>query len=255
VRGFTGASKPIPGLSFYAYGTLRTGVHVGTADLDADAMEEILTGSGPRYSFGPHVRGFNYDGGKADAIPAVNFFAYQSYKYGVEVAGGDVEGDGFSEIVTGPGPAPFYEPNLRIFDYDGSGINLKTEDRPFLGWYGLLVGGGDFDASGQSEVTASLGPGAGQPSDVKVYRYQGGLNLLTQFTPFPLLQGGAHQGSGDVELDSDEELCVTPGFLPANPGSLKVYRLGGLGFSSLPKFDQTVFGSYGATCTIGNMGI
>ena len=52
-------------------------------------------------------------------IPAVSFQAYGTLKYGVNVACGDLDGDGIDEIVTAPGPAPLFGAHVRGWDYDG----------------------------------------------------------------------------------------------------------------------------------------
>ncbi|MFN7973550.1 MAG: PKD domain-containing protein [Acidobacteriota bacterium] len=110
VRAFRRALGPIPKVDFYAYATLRYGAGVAGASLDADAFEEIETGAGPGAPFGPHVRAFNFDNVGVSAIPSINFFAYQTLRYGV-VDKGDVDGLAGDEIVTSPGPGPTFGPS------------------------------------------------------------------------------------------------------------------------------------------------
>jgi len=101
VRGFEVDGTPLPGLSFLAYGTNKYGVNVAAGDLDGDGFDEIITGAGAGEVFGPHVRGFDYDGGTSvSPVPGVSFFAYGTHKWGVNVAAGDFDGDGYDE--TGP---------------------------------------------------------------------------------------------------------------------------------------------------------
>ena len=63
-----------------------------------------MTGAGPGAVFGPHVRGFNVDGTVAEPLSGVNFFAYGTPRWGVHVSCGNVDDDGYDEIVTGAGP-------------------------------------------------------------------------------------------------------------------------------------------------------
>lgn len=75
-------------------------------DYEGDAVEEIVATPGPGQVFGPHVRGFNYDGGPLTVLPKVNFFAFSTTKFGVNAAGGQVQPTvGFmgmgEEILTG----------------------------------------------------------------------------------------------------------------------------------------------------------
>jgi len=126
VRGWNvdgGAAAPIAGISFFAYGTLKWGANVCCVDLDGDGYDEIVTGAGPGAVFGPHVRGWNYDGGQLAAIPTVSFLAYGTNKFGVRVAGGDLDRDGYGEIVTTPGPGQVFGPHVRGWNYDGQAVS------------------------------------------------------------------------------------------------------------------------------------
>jgi hypothetical protein len=125
VRGWNvdgGAAAPIPGISFFAYGTLKWGVNVTCADIDGDGMDEILSGAGPGSVFGPHVRGWNYDGGTLTPIPGVSFQAYGTNQFGVRVSGGDLDGDGIDEINTTPGPGQVFASHVRGWNYDGTAL-------------------------------------------------------------------------------------------------------------------------------------
>ena len=103
---------------FFAYAnSFRGGVNVAIGDLNGDGIKEIITGAG--YNGGPHVRVFRKDG----ILINPGFFAYDSsFRGGVNVAVGDVDGDEIDEIVTGPGLGG--SPLARVYDRNG---NLKTE--------------------------------------------------------------------------------------------------------------------------------
>ena len=73
VRAFhyeAGTVSPLAKVSFFAYGTLRFGVGVSGAALDADAYDEIVSGAGPGAVFGPHIRAFDYDDRRVLPRPA-----------------------------------------------------------------------------------------------------------------------------------------------------------------------------------------
>ncbi|MFN7975172.1 MAG: hypothetical protein U0166_22945 [Acidobacteriota bacterium] len=72
---------------------------------------EILTAPGPGPTFGP-IRGWNFDGITVAPLTKVSFFAYLTLKYGANVGAGDVEGDGYDEILTGPGRARPSDPTF-----------------------------------------------------------------------------------------------------------------------------------------------
>src|SRR3990170_1971886 len=75
--------------------------------------------AGPGAVFGPHVRGWNVDGGAAAAIPAVSFMAYGTNRWGVVVACGDLDGDGIDEILTAPGPSAQFGADVLGWNFDG----------------------------------------------------------------------------------------------------------------------------------------
>ncbi len=182
VRAFswdgTGVAS-LPGVNFFAYGTPRYGVNVAAGDLDGDGMDEIVTGAGPGALFGPHVRGWNVDGGTAAPLPGVSFFAYGTLRYGVRVSCGDVDGDGIDELVTGPGPSARFGAHLRGWDTDGNGVT-PLPGFSFFAWppsearYGAGVWAGtDLDNDGRDEIIAVPGPDPSFGSPVKVFSYDG----------------------------------------------------------------------------------
>jgi fibronectin-binding autotransporter adhesin len=96
--------------SFFAYDqTFLGGVYVAAGDVNGDSSADIITGAGP--GGGPHVRVF--DGGSLQ--PLQSFFAFDAnFQGGVRVAAGDVNGDGFADIITGAGPGG--GPHVKVFD-------------------------------------------------------------------------------------------------------------------------------------------
>jgi hypothetical protein len=188
--------QPMAGVSFLAYGTNKWGVNVAAGDLDGDGYDEIVTGAGPGPVYGPHVRGWNVDGGSASPIPGLSFLAYGTNRYGVNVTAGDVDGDGVSEIITGPGPSPAFSAHIRGWDWDGSTLTpLPGIDFQCFGkLYGARVfAGPDLDGDGRAEIVVGGGPNpdpTGQ-SHVWVYGYDGTVvNDLYMIDPFPGLTHG-----------------------------------------------------------------
>jgi len=209
VRGFgyTPGSgvRPLPGVSFFAYGTPRFGVNVSCGDLDGDGTDEILTGAGPGAIFGPHVRAFSWDGAVAiSPVPGVSFFAYGTLKFGVSVAAGDIDGDGIEEILTGAGPGDIFGSHVRAFDYDGASSVVPVPGASFFAFetsrYGVRVSAGDLDRDGTDEILAVPGPDPGIGCLVRAFRLEGGVVTPVEeinFFAFALPgYGGSIAGAG-----------------------------------------------------------
>ncbi|MFN7972703.1 MAG: Ig domain-containing protein [Acidobacteriota bacterium] len=223
VRAFLNDGTVISSVNFYAYGTLRYGVNVGAADVDADHIAEILTGPGPGAVFGPHVRGWNYDGIWPLPMARIAFYAYATLRYGVNVGGGDVDGDLVEEILTGPGPGVMFGPQVRGFDYDnvaidtmGGRVNFQAFATP---QYGVNLALGDVDADGFEEIACSPGPGASAsfPSRFVGFDYDDvAIAALPGYdvTPFATLYGG-RVGLGDIDADDASDLLAAAGQDPS----------------------------------------
>ncbi|MDD4289676.1 MAG: putative glycoside hydrolase [Patescibacteria group bacterium] len=81
---------------FHPYNTnFKLDINLAIGDVSGDGMNEIITGAG--LGGGPHIRIFDYQGNLIS-----QFFAYEkTFRGGVSVAIGDVNGDGMNEIITG----------------------------------------------------------------------------------------------------------------------------------------------------------
>ena len=116
VRAFSLAGGVVTEVaSFFAYDpAFPGGVSVAAGDVTGDGVAEIITGAGP--GGGPHVRAFSVAGGVATEV--ASFFAYDpAFPGGVNVAAGDLTGDGVAEIITGAGPGG--GPHVRAFSVAG----------------------------------------------------------------------------------------------------------------------------------------
>jgi len=176
--GTTGVTAT-PGVSYFAYGTPKWGVNVSAGDIDGDGYDEIVTGAGPGSVYGPHVRGWNVDGGAAASIGGLSFLAYGTNQFGVNVSCGDVDGDGIDEIITGPGPGVVFGAHVRGWNYDGESLAPMT-GISFFAWppetalYGAKVfAGADFNGDGRDDLVAGCGPDIAVGTPVKVFTFNG----------------------------------------------------------------------------------
>jgi len=96
--------RVMPVLSLLAYDTaFRGGVFVAAGDVDGDGRDDLITGADA--GGGPHVRVFSVARGFTRVSELAGFMAYDpAFRGGVRVAGGDVDGDGRADIITGAGP-------------------------------------------------------------------------------------------------------------------------------------------------------
>ena len=234
-RGFDDNGTPLPGLSFMAYGTNKYGVNIAAGDLDADGFDEIITGAGPGDVFGPHVRGWNYDGTPGvTPVPGVSYFAYSTPKWGVNVAAGDIDGDSFDEIVTGAGPGAVFGPHVRGWNVDG-GAAQAIGAVSFLAYgtnkYGVNVSCGDVDGDGIDELVTGPGPGGMSGAHVRGWNYDGDqVSSLPGFSFFAWneYQFGTNVFAGaDLNGDSRAELVVGCGPDPDAGTPVKVYLYDG----------------------------
>jgi hypothetical protein len=161
VRIFSGANGQVLG-SFYAYSPVFTGgVRVAAGDVNADGFADIITGAGP--GGGPHVRVFSgFDGHQL-----ASFYAYSStFTGGVYVAAGDVNADGFSDIITGSGPG--ITPEIHV--YSGFDGHMFPPIAPFdtsFSSAGVRVSSAYLDSDFSEEIIASSG--SGNTPSVKVF--------------------------------------------------------------------------------------
>ncbi len=258
VRGFKyhgNDAEPLTGLNFLAYGTNKYGVNVAAGDLDNDGFDEIITGAGPGAVFGPHVRGWNYDGtGAVTSLAGVSFFAYGTPKWGVNVTAGDLDGDGYDEIVTGAGPGAIYGPHVRGWNVDG-GAAAAMGGVSFLAYgtnkFGVNVACGDIDGDGIDEIVTGAGPGAVFGSHVRGWNVDGGTatalaNLNLFAWPSSEIRYGAEVFAGaDLDGDGRDEIVVGQGPDPEAGTWVKVYQFDGS--QAVEWFSLETFGDLGLT--------
>jgi len=241
VRVFAAADNGDLLFVFPAYGTPAYGVNVATGDVTGDAISDILTGPGPGAVYGPHVRGFSING---TPLPQLSFFAYGTNKFGVNVTGGDIDGDGFDEIITGAGPGAVFGPHVRAFDYDGTpgvdpvpGVSYFAYGTPK---WGVNVTAGDLDGDGFDEIVTGPGPGAVYGPHVRGWNVDGGVLIPmagVSFLAYGTNKFGVMVGSGDVDGDGMAEIVTGAG-----PGSVfgahvRGWNCDGGAVTALPGFD------------------
>ena len=218
--------------SFLAYGGgFAGGVRVAAGDVNGDGLVDIITGAGP--GGGPHVRAFSLAGGVTEVA---SFYAYApSFTGGVLVAGGDVNGDGIAEIITGTtragGP-------VRVFTIGGPG--QIAEIASFFAYIPAFKGpvrvaAADVNGDGLADIITGAGPGGG-PHVVVWDLGGGGLTMLASFyaypsafcdigttTPDPTFCDGVYVAAGDVTGDGLAEVITGTN---RDGGPARVFQIG-----------------------------
>jgi hypothetical protein len=237
VRCFQPEGQVVHNAGFMAYGTLRWGVNVACGDIDGDGTDEIVTGAGPGDVFGAHVRGWNWDGGPdTTAISGVNFLAYGTHRWGVNVACGDIDGDGIDEIVTGAGPGDVFGPHVRGWNWDGSGSVTPFGEVSYFAYetlsYGVNVACGDLDHDGIDEIITGPGPNPAFGSRVKAWDWDGSGAVEAMpgidFFAYPwstMKYHGVVVAAGDVNGNGHDELVTAPGPGPEADAYIRYWKV------------------------------
>jgi uncharacterized repeat protein (TIGR01451 family) len=222
-----------PIFQFLAYeSSFRGSVRVATGDVTGDGIPEIVVGPG-RNRVG-QIRVFT-----PNPIGSINYtelVGYRtlpfgpSYRGGVEVSVGDVDGDGVGDIIAGQSNGAGL---VRAFLcstndpvnplYDGVANTPYRSFRAFPGPYtgGVMVAAGDFgtyangaktsnDPDGIAEI--AVGSNAGMKTTVKVYDVSGAPKVVRTILPFgPAFRGGVTLSTAKYTSDAVDDLFVGAG--------------------------------------------
>jgi hypothetical protein len=197
----TGAQIPGPLGSFFAFTPgFRGGVRVALGDVTGDGVSDIIAAAGPGGS--PHVRVFDGRTGAQIPGPLGSFFAFTpSFRGGVNVAAGDVNGDGYEDVIVGAGDSG--SPRVRIFSgLNGAELlNFFAYPPAFRG--GVRVAAADFNLDGRAEIITAAGPGRGPR--VRIVDGTGNPFVGTISNSFfafdPSFRGGVFVAAGDIDGD------------------------------------------------------
>jgi hypothetical protein len=178
----TGNADAATLMSFFAFGGGNpVGVTVAGGDVDGDGRADLIVGSA---RFAGHVKVF-----QAITTQLIgSYFAYgPGYLGGIWVAGGDLDGDGRAEIITGATTAP----HVKALTFAGQ------ERASFIAYPGLpagvRVGAVDRDGDGRADILTGAGRVA---THVKTFNGLT-LGLIDSYLAFPGVATGIFVGGSD----------------------------------------------------------
>ena len=190
--------------TFYAFEpTFTGGVQVAVGDVTGNGYDDIIVGAGN--GGGPLVKVF--DGMTGNLIES--FFTFEpSFRGGVNVAVGDVNGDGISDIITGAGVGG--GPRVAVFDGATGAVlqNFFAYDPSFRD--GVNVAAGHFVTGGTTDDIATA-PGFGGGPNVKVFNGMTAAQEASFFAYDQGFTGGVSIAAGDTNSQGMDEIVTGPG--------------------------------------------
>ena len=180
-----------PGADFFGIEDLafRGGARAAVGDVNGDGIGDLLVAAG--FGGGPRIAVFN-GATLLDPLPAVvgalppklfgDFFVFEdTLRNGVFIASGDLNGDGFAEVIAGGGPGG----GPRIFALSGQDLLGGTQTQVANFFAGDTASRGGIrpavkDLDGDTRADLVVGAGTGAGSRVTGYR---GSAIPTDGTP------------------------------------------------------------------------
>lgn len=227
----------------------RKPVSIVTADFNADGKSEIVTAGIDGY-----VRVFGYEAG-VHYDTGVLFLAAQTDK-GVNLAVGDVDGDGAPELITalaGSGETSASATIWKVAIDSGQGSWSVTELGVIsLGttYAGTALATGDINADGIDEIIGATLPAQSSSTALVQVMTSGGSKLL-QFDAASAGSLNVSISAGDLNFDGRAEIAVGSPASATNTSTVSIYTAEGALYGTFTAYEEKDIN--GAKVSIGKV--
>ena len=227
----------------------KYGLTLAAADLDGDWSDELIVGMGPDPKNPGTIKILKFNGSGFTEVLTQTI--YSDLTYGINVAAGDVDGDGVPEIITAPGPGPNNTAAIKVWKYNPAGLSELSNFTAFDGLYGANIAAGDVDGDGKDEIIAGTGPDPKNPSLIRIFRVDG--TLVGGFKPYDATHAyGVMVSSGDIDGDGMNEIFTGFGPGPQNDSIINLFKTDGTLTGSFMAYPSGT--EYGVKINAGKMG-
>ncbi len=207
----------------------QNGAKVASGDFNGDGRAEVIVASGQGPMNAAELKILVYEGGelKETGIDIVPF----TTNYGVNVAAGDLDGDGIDELIVSPGPDPHADAGIKVFKVDASGgigawtvteTGISLSD--FSSTCGANVSAGDINGDGKAEIIVSSGSCAYVKRNRVAVLDGEGNRVMPDVTD--LSSGGLVTAVGDVDMDGRGEIVAAPLKRGYSDALIRIFHVG-----------------------------
>nr|CBX27639.1 hypothetical protein N47_H24610 [uncultured Desulfobacterium sp.] len=228
----------------------KSGLTIASGDIDGDWKDEIIAGTGPGLLNPAAIKILKYNGSGFTDMVGPKLVSLTLL--GVNVATGDVDGDGKPEIITAPGPALFNPAIIKVWKFENGDLTELYDFRAFDNkFYGVNIAVKDLDGDGIAEIIAGAGSGLINEALVKVFK-GAGTPAGVEFNAYPNTHNGVQVAAGDVNGDGTTEIItgIGPGLL--NTSWVKIFSPDGTELTGFFAYPNNI--RFGVKVSAGNMG-